>query len=85
MSAGEARLFGSGAKLTNEASGALILAMPMKDRRCRIYGLRKAQRPTKLLVPCFASGTHGYDDLCHIIRRRVAEIRSPLPRAPTFN
>jgi hypothetical protein len=85
VSAGGAKLFRSGAKLTNEVSGALILAMPMGDRRRRICELRKAQRPTKLLVPGFASGTHSYDDLCHIIRRLIAEIRSPLPRAPTFN
>ena len=61
-SAGGARLFRSGAKLTNEASRALILAMPMEDWRCRIYGLRKAQRSTKLLEPGFASGTRSYND-----------------------
>src|ERR1700727_3003346 len=62
VSAGGAKLFRSGAKLTNEVSGALILAMPMGDRRRWICELRKAQRPTKLLVPGFASGTHSYDD-----------------------
>src|ERR1700691_4478977 len=63
VSAGGAKLFRSGAKLTNEVSGALILAMPMGDRRRRICELQKAQRPTKLLVPGFASGTHSYDNL----------------------
>src|ERR1700683_1325791 len=70
VSAGGAKLFRSGAKLTNEVSGALILAMPMGDRRRRICELRKAQRPTKLLVPGFASGTHSYDELHGVFEHR---------------
>jgi hypothetical protein len=61
-SAGSARLFKNGAKLTNKASGALILAMPIGDRRCCIYKLQRAQRPMKLFAPGFASWPHSYDE-----------------------
>ena len=74
MSAGNARLFEGGAKLTNEASGALKLATPMKDRQCRINRLQKAQRPTKLLIPGFASGTHSYTSIRETKQCQTEEI-----------